>query len=588
MSTRPPNPQSDFIRGKILRVPQPISATRVAFWKRVRILSVVLVIAGFSASIGWLMYSDRRFTRQTEGILTAEEISQLRVQSLDYEAAFAKARLSKNSLEEADIKLLEQALQTQEDYVSARGALGADNYRLEVLRHNLHLIRGENLRMRANQAEAKALAIAKTQPEEAMKLLRVALESENEISKKWLFSGLVDSGKIARLDTRLRSLEAEPLWRKGRMLEKEGEDLEAAGKFSAAADKYNQAIECETEFLGRYRDVRDTEFKRVDLLEGKRETALSGTTMIEVEQQIKTAEKMEKLNQWQSASRVWKDTIDAFNLLLGEYPKSRHADRTREAKLVVRMNFARAHDQVMTVYQGVEQLHQQLQGRHALAAAQLATTHLAAARKLADENTGAFLSEDPTRQELEFIANREATLRALLATIDLSLVPLPAPFARTKIYRQEVSQGLYASLMDANPSALQREAHPVESVSYADTQIFCQKLGWALGSKVRLPTLEEFRAAAGDVSKLPAGNQAWTFENTDGVNTRPVATSQANVLGIYDILGNVEEWTNTETAGGLGQVVGGSVTSPAAPGLVVRSVNKREKRRTLGFRIIID
>ncbi len=256
--------------------------------------------------------------------------------------------------------------------------------------------------------------------------------------------------------------------------------------------------------------------------------------------------------------------------------------------MVVRMNFARAHDQVMAVYQGVEQLHQQLQGRHALAAAQLATTHLAAARKLADENTGAFLPEDPTRQELEFIANREATLRALLATIDLSLVPLPAPFARTKIYRQEVSQGLYASLMGANPSALQREAHPVESVSYTDAQMFCQKLGWALGSKVRLPTLEEFRAAAGDVSKLPAGNQAWTFENTDGVNTRPVATSQANGLGIYDILGNVEEWTNTETASGLGQVVGGSVTSPAAPGLVVRSVNKREKRRTLGFRIIID
>jgi len=399
---------------------------------------------------------------------------------------------------------------------------------------------------------------------------------------------LVDSGKIARLDTRLRSLEAEPLWRKGRMLEKEGEDLEAAGKFSAAVDKYNQAIECETEFLGRFRDVRDTEFKRVDLLEGKRETALSGTMIIEVEQQIKTAEKMEKLNQWQSASRVWKDIIDAFNQLLVEYPKSRHADRAREAKLVVRMNFARAHDQVMAVYQGVEQLHQQLQGRHALAAAQLATTHLAAARKLADENTGAFLTEDPTRQELEFIANREATLRALLATIDLSLVPLPAPFVHKKIYRQEVSQGLYASLMGANPSALQREAHPVESVSYTDAQMFCQKLGWALGSKVRLPTLEEFRAAAGDVSKLPAGNQAWTFENTDGVNTRPVATSQPNSLGLYDILGNVEEWTNTETAAGLGQVVGGSVTSPAAPGLVVRSVNMREKRRTLGFRIIID
>ena len=588
MSTRPPNPQSDFIRGQNLRVPRQTSAFRVALLKWTRILAVVLVIVGFGVTIAWLMYSDRRLTRQVEGILTTEEVSQLRAQSLDYEAAFAKARLSKNVLEEADIKLLEQALQAQEDYVSARGALGADNYRLEVLRHNLHLIRGENLRVLANQAEAKAMAIAKTQPEEAMKLLRSALESENEISKKWLFSGLVDPGKIARLDTRLRSLEAEPLWRKGRNLEKEGEVLEEAGKFSVAADKFSQAIECETEFLGRYRDVRDTEFKRVDMLEVKRETALSGNMMVEVDRQIKTAEKLEKLNQWEPASRGWKDAIVAFNQLLVEFPKSRHADRTREAKLIVRMNFARAHDQITAVYQGVEQLHQQLQGRHALAAAQLASTHLAAARKLAEANTGVFLPDDLTRQELEFIVDREATLRALLASIDTALVPLPAPFTRSKIYRQEVSQGLYTSLMGANPSSLQREAHPVESVSHADAQIFCQKLGWALGAKVRLPSLDEFRAAAGDVSKLPAGSQAWTFENTDGVNTRPVATSQPNALGLYDILGNVEEWTDTETAAGLGQVVGGSVTSPAAPGLLVRSVNKREKRRTLGFRIIVD
>ncbi|NBR43374.1 MAG: hypothetical protein EBU04_11145, partial [Verrucomicrobia bacterium] len=426
----------------------------MALLKWTRILAVVLVIVGFGVTIAWLMYSDRRLTRQVEGILTTEEVSQLRAQSLDYEAAFAKARLSKNVLEEADIKLLEQALQAQEDYVSARGALGADNYRLEVLRHNLHLIRGENLRVLANQAEAKAMVIAKTQPEEAMKLLRSALESEKEISKKWLFSGLVDPGKIARLDTRLRSLEAEPLWRKGRNLEKEGEVLEAAGKFSVAADKFSQAIECETEFLGRYRDVRDTEFKRVDVLEVKRETALSGNMMVEVDQQIKTAEKLEKLNQWEPASRGWKDAIVAFNQLLVEFPKSRHADRTREAKLIVRMNFARAHDQVTAVYQGVEQLHQQLQGRHALAAAQLATTHLAAARKLAEDNTGVFLPDDLTRQELEFIVDREATLRALLASIDTALVPLPAPFARSKIYRQEVSQGLYTSLMGANPSAL--------------------------------------------------------------------------------------------------------------------------------------
>jgi len=157
-----------------------------------------------------------------------------------------------------------------------------------------------------------------------------------------------------------------------------------------------------------------------------------------------------------------------------------------------------------------------------------------------------------------------------------------------RIYRTEIPQGLYASVMGANPSSSRREANPVESVTYAEAEAFAARFGWILGAKVRLPTSAEFTAAAGDLSKSSVQAQAWTAENTDGMTVRPVGTATANASGIHDLIGNVEEWTLASPDATRAPALGGSILTAPGKSLAARDVFKREKSRTLGFRIVIE
>ena len=67
-----------------------------------------------------------------------------------------------------------------------------------------------------------------------------------------------------------------------------------------------------------------------------------------------------------------------------------------------------------------------------------------------------------------------------------------------------------------------------------------------------------------------------------------MGSAKADAQGFHDLVGNVEEWTSAKEGETRAPVVGGSVATAPAAGLPVRQVFKREKSRTLGFRIVIE
>jgi hypothetical protein len=585
MTQGPPNPKNDFVAAPDPRAGRAkVSLGQI--WLKVQVPFLVVVLLALGVASLLLYTSDRRTTRQAELIVSPEAAEALRLRSLQLEVDFEKIRQERFELKEADIAVLEEALRLQEEYITARQSVGTENVRQQSLRRRLHLIRGERLRHDSDEAEAKALALAKTDEAAAIPLLRQAIAWENEIEKKWEFSGLAEPGRRARLDTRLRRLESAPLWQKGRDVEAEAEKLFAAGKFAEAAAKFDQAIECETDFLARYRDVRNTEFGRSDKLAERRETAFSGQAWNGILTHVASAEAFEKKGEWPAAAQAWQAAVDAFAKLLTDYPKSSFADRTKESAMATRLNFARFHDEIAALRARREQLRAALRARRADEAIRMADDLITEARRIGSANTGTFRPEDDERKELEYLAVNGAVVRSALGLIDQNLRQVPASAVR--IYRTEIPQGLYASVMGANPSSTRREANPVESVTYAEAEAFAARFSWILGTKVRLPTPAEFTGAAGDLSKATAQARAWTAENSDGAAVRPVGTAEANAYGIHDLIGNVEEWALALPGETRAPVLGGSILTPSGKALEAKSIFKREKNRTLGFRIVIE
>ena len=121
------------------------------------------------------------------------------------------------------------------------------------------------------------------------------------------------------------------------------------------------------------------------------------------------------------------------------------------------------------------------------------------------------------------------------------------------IGKYEVTQALWNAVMGSITSqsyAGNGDNKPVANITYANIQEFIRRLNSATGKRFRLPTEAEWEYAArgGNQSrgyKFSGSNDASevAWYNVGDHNSRPVGTKKPNELGIYDMSGNLEEWT---------------------------------------------
>jgi len=119
------------------------------------------------------------------------------------------------------------------------------------------------------------------------------------------------------------------------------------------------------------------------------------------------------------------------------------------------------------------------------------------------------------------------------------------------IGKYEVTQEQWYAVMGNNPSYNKGRTSPVDTVSWDDIQQFIAKVNHKTGQKYRLPSEAEWEYAAragtatewsygNDESKL--GNYAWFARNSGGT-TQAVGQKLPNAFGLFDMHGNVWEWT---------------------------------------------
>ena len=177
------------------------------------------------------------------------------------------------------------------------------------------------------------------------------------------------------------------------------------------------------------------------------------------------------------------------------------------------------------------------------------------------------------------------------------------------LFKFPVTQDFYFEITNENPSTFKGDLRPVETVTFKDVVIFCNKISVQNGltpcyliqdeseeiffeksaNGFRLPTEAEWeyacKAGTTGIRYGELNDIAWYKDNSEN-KTHNVGQKTPNAWGLYDMLGNVWEWCSdlydTEVYGSYRIFRGGGFCD------IERSVMATTRRRSHPLKFKID
>jgi hypothetical protein len=445
------------------------------------------------------------------------------------------------------------------------------------------------LRARVALVRSRALEAAAAEDQRAGRSdasagkLREALRLQAEANANASDRTTRDLARESQLAISLEEAEAEPL---RAALDAALKTASAAGsemKWEDALSAYERARQAQADINRRFIGQPFADPAALDRIDAEIATLRSRDLAAEVAARERAAETALAAKRTDDAATEFAAAAELQAKLNAEFPRSRHASTAKAEALDLERQTAQSSVPLARAAALAAEVDALVRQRRTREAASMITEAVTLLETTGDSCPRSRLLDPALRTRMEYLALRAGDIDALQTQISGSLVALPGS-ETARIFATEVPQELYRRVMNANPSQNPGRDLPVDSVTWHDAQEFCRRVSWLLGTRVRLPTEQEFRSA-----RTRQAGIVWSADDAFG-HSHPVGSRGANVDALRDIAGNVAEWLQppaepAETA----PVAGGSYLDPAAtladPPLV--RLGKRERARHVGFRIVV-
>ena len=522
------------------------------------------------------------------------EISALLDQSKDLERKFT-ADAKTRDVTEADLNNLRQALRLQLDYLekSHNRNLAEGNQRIAKMSAALQTYEAKPVHNQSVDLESQASDLElQNDLAGAKKLLYQADELEKQIMRDYA-KGEYRQSAIDR-DIQLRHhidfLTARPLHDESVAAEVAARAALDQQNWQSALDNFNRALLLQQRLNREFAQQSYTDSSRVNALVGQITALRSLPDYQRVQKSLDDARAAENTRDYLKAAQFYQEAYREQNDLNDHYPDSRFADKVALASIEGRRQSAQSHPLADDIRTQAAALFDDLRHRRADKASATITVLEQKAAQFHNLYPKSTLIDDNLQQRLDFLNAKRDSLAAIQEQAYQLLLPLPGQ-PRLRLAKEEVAQALYSAVAPGNPSRNVGPKLPVESVSWNEAQEFCRRLSWVLARPVRLPTLEEFRAALGETDALDVAAMSWNFDNSGG-QTHETGTKTANANGFFDLLGNVAEWLaqplgyDDEVAPIIGGTAQTQVDNIRAVPLAKTDITSRNP--FTGFRFIMD
>lgn len=472
----------------------------------------------------------------------------------------------------------------------------------ELLRRNPQAGVEQNVRLarlatardneRAKQASARVAALeqaadearAAAHPDAALEHLRAALRAQREVDNSDADMRFKDFVREMSLTQAVEKAEAAPLHHEVESARQAAQAAVAAQHWSEALAAYARARDAQRTLNQNYARTPFVDLAGLDRIESEIASLNAAGRAAAVDAREKEADAAAERGRAQEAAGLYRAAAKLQRELNAQFARSRFFSTRRIEQLEVKRQTALAAEMLAAVGDLDRAAAAALLKRQVLAATGKIASATALVELVEKDYPKTLNFDAAVKLKLSYLGVRGDELRTLQDQTYDRLVPVPEK-KNLLMLKTEVPQALYTKVMSSNPSRHPGAQLPVDSVSWNDAQEFCQRLSWILGTRVRLPTADEYRAALAD-----GDGAVWSAENAGG-QSRATGSQTANSAGFFDLAGNLAEWLQGDAGdGSTAPVAGGSyldaVTTLRTPPMVLAA--KGERARHVGFRVIVE